>query len=128
MRKRKPANHEGRVAAEEKERRLHNYTRAAEADEDEVLRRGLRSGGRHDLFGEIGRPATAAAVNAHPLIQECYPLIMEARFSGKSNPPPVPWEKPLPALREMVFEFPGTLLHRQCVEPKVYDPPEEWAQ
>src|SRR4051812_34870170 len=128
MPRRQPANRDRRRAAgEERERRMRNYERAAAAYEDETLRRALGPLGLRGLLGEVGVPATAEAVNAHPLIQECYPLVLEVRFSGKSHPPPSAWEKPLPALHRMVFEFPDTLLHRWCVDAKSYRP-EMWAR
>ena len=67
---------------------MRNYERAAAAYEDETLRRALRPLGLRGLLGEVGVPATADALNAHPLIRECYPLVLGVRFSGKSHPPP----------------------------------------
>src|SRR5262245_57340428 len=55
--------------AEELERGMASYRRAAMTFEREVLSRALRPLGRLDLFDDLGRPLTASSVNEHPLLK-----------------------------------------------------------
>lgn len=113
------------------DRRMQTFKRRVLAYQDEVLRLALEPIGRDDLYRELGWPkvkVTAEAFNNHPVIYDAYPLHMEVRASGKSNPPPVPYAKPLPALEGMLFEFPETEFHRRCIGAKRYTRPDRWSR
>ena len=97
------------------------YDRAVMAFEHEALFRALEPLGRPDLLAELGRPLTTERVSEHPLLREHYPLSLEVCFTGDSNPPPMPWTKPMPKLKRMVFEFSRTQFHRNCVQPQVLE-------
>lgn len=106
----------------EGQRLMANYRRASLAYEDEMLRRALRPLGRPDLLSDLGQPVTATSFNEHHLLSRHYPLYLEVRFNGASNPPPTPSIKRLLELERMIFEFPDSEFHRACVHPKVFAP------
>jgi hypothetical protein len=109
----------------EAEHRMASYRRAGSAYEHEVLYRALRPLGRPDILEELGRPLTAESVNQHPLLNAHYPLHLEIRPHGVSNPLPRPFDKPLPSLKRMLSEFPDTVFHGRCILPKTYRHPDD---
>lgn len=118
-------------SAEEQAHKMHTFERSAAAYEDEVLRRALEPIGRDDLYRQLGWPkvkVTTEAFNNHSVIYNAYPLHLEVRTSGKSNPPPVPYAKPLPRLEDMLFEFPNTEFHRRCVGANRYTSRDRWSR